>query len=139
MASTEAGPSDSEAQKKPTAGQRKAERAAKVREKQEASKRLLGDYNDLTKQIQGRSEIIILLLLCLKFTTPFLLIDGVMLWHSGTVDLNEGQTFGTVLQRLNGLHTRSEFVSCLHLACLLAQRLARTCIIPSPSLMGKCF
>ncbi|CAL5221420.1 g3607 [Coccomyxa viridis] len=80
MASTDTGPSNIQAARKPTAAEKKerrAEKLAKHREKVEESIKVLGEYAELRKKIQG-----------------------------DTVNLKEGDGFLTVLEQVNGLHTR---------------------------------
>ncbi len=59
MASTDTGPSNIQAARKPTAAEKKerrAEKLAKHREKVEESIKVLGEYAELRKKIQGRAH-----------------------------------------------------------------------------------
>ena len=55
MASTDPGPSNTEAPRKLTAAERKAAKLAKQREKAEESGKVLGEYAEWRKKIQGRA------------------------------------------------------------------------------------
>lgn len=111
MSSADPGPLNSQVPKKLSAAERKTQRFQKQREQQEESNRLCGEYADLSKRIQGKPCFRAQESLNLpgQFThalTSRLPSNLVGAFSGNTVDLTEDDGFLTVLQTLNGLHTR---------------------------------
>ena len=108
MASTDPGPSNTEAPRKLTAAERKAAKLAKQREKAEESGKVLGEYAEWRKKIQGRAmqRLTALLARVILQKMEISSLGSFICFPGDTVNLKDGNGFLTVLEQINGLHTR---------------------------------